>query len=71
VGAAIEADVGERRRPDVAGAQRAGAARDEVGDPLLRLDALVEVLVSRERDRHAVREENRFERGAEPSRGRA
>src|SRR4051812_49313587 len=52
--AGVEPLVLERRRRDVPLAQLRRAAGDEVGDPLLRLDALVEVLMPREDDVDAV-----------------
>src|SRR6185503_13680672 len=49
----------------VAPPQLAARAGDEVGDALLRLDALVDVVVPREDDVDAVLDEQRLERDAE------
>jgi hypothetical protein len=65
---AVEADLGQRRLVNVAGAERPGAARNEIRDTTLRLDALVELLMARKSDRHAVPEQQRLERGAKPPR---
>jgi hypothetical protein len=46
---------------EVALAKVAGPARDEVLDALLRLHALVQMIVSREHDVHAVAKEHRLE----------
>ena len=46
---------------EIAAAQLRGAARDEIRDALLRLDALVEVLVAGEDDVDAVLDEQRLE----------
>ena len=42
--------------------QRAGAARDEIGDAVLRMDALVEVLVTGQHDVDVAVDEDGFQR---------
>src|SRR5262245_42504308 len=59
--AGVEAFGSEVGPPHVPFAQLRGAARDEVVDALLRLDALVEVLVPGENDIDAVLEKERLE----------
>ena len=61
----IEAGGGHRRRLQVALAQLPARALDEIGDALLRLDPLVDVLVAREHDADAVPHEQRLEQHAQ------
>jgi hypothetical protein len=57
----VEAARGQRRLADVAAPQLGGRARDEVVDPALGPDALVEVLVTGEHHGDAVSHEQRLE----------
>src|SRR5215467_12092142 len=61
----IEAGGLELGPHDVAAAQLAARALDEVVDPLLRVQALVEMLVPREDDGDAVPDEERLEDNAQ------
>src|SRR5687768_3648287 len=58
---AIVAVEGQLRFPQVALPQLSRRANDEVGDAFLRLDALVEVLVSGDHDVDAMFDEHRLE----------
>src|SRR6187200_3484699 len=57
----VEAGSGQRSLPDVPLTQLGRTTFDEVVDPVLRLDALVEVFVSGEHDVHAVLDEQRLD----------